>query len=516
MKIIVIGSGLSGLTAAASLCQEGHDVSVYEQYNRPGGVTAPYEKNGYKWDLGQLIIEGLGPDEPLGKILTELNIKGIEIKLEDRGYVFPNFEINKPKEYEGIRWRIEYLKKLFPEDSEGLDKYWKDFLHFTSLMTYGRRMEYSSGLKSLYWKLRLFAKLLGSGLYSKKDWSATELMNYYFTNENLQLVFISIIADFFTPPSKFLGLGVFSLNPEAIYDKRIPKKIDKNTIQLFHYDILGGISNLVDNFVSRIEELGGKLLLNNPVKKILLQDNQVKGAVDGKGNKVEADVVIASGAAKETFFNLIGKENLPNEFIQSVNDLMLMESVFMLQLGIEKSYELSKYNKGYTVRYYYGINSTKELEEEIEYERNGRYHKGEKGFVVHIPTFHTPEMAPNGNHAMTIYTICPDQLKEGSWEVRKEEFAAKLIGYAEKYYPNLSDAIILKEILTPKDFRERTYSDHHAFGGIAPYINTTGISHKTPIKGLWFIGAQSETGGGVNNVMPGAYKVAKLINDELS
>jgi hypothetical protein len=28
---------------------------------------------------------------------------------------------------------------------------------------------------------------------------------------------------------------------------------------------------------------------------------------------------------------------------------------------------------------------------------------------------------------------------------------------------------------------------------------------------LWFVGAQSESGGGVNNVIPGAYKTAQAI-----
>ena len=96
LKIAIIGSGLSGLTAAAYLARKGHNVTIFEQYNRAGGVTAPLEKNGYKWDLGQLIIEGLGSNEPLGIILSELGIENVKIEREDRGYVFPSFEINKP------------------------------------------------------------------------------------------------------------------------------------------------------------------------------------------------------------------------------------------------------------------------------------------------------------------------------------------------------------------------------------------------------------------------------------
>jgi hypothetical protein len=51
----------------------------------------------------------------------------------------------------------------------------------------------------------------------------------------------------------------------------------------------------------------------------------------------------------------------------------------------------------------------------------------------------------------------------------------------------------------------------HAFGGIAPILGSWRVPHRTPIQGVWFIGAQSESGGGVNNVIPGAYKTAKAI-----
>jgi phytoene dehydrogenase-like protein len=66
-------------------------------------------------------------------------------------------------------------------------------------------------------------------------------------------------------------------------------------------------------------------------------------------------------------------------------------------------------------------------------------------------------------------------------------------------------------ILTPEDFRQRTNLKHHSFGGIPPIIGNKPPAHKTPIENLWFIGAQSESTGGVLNVMIGAQKVAKRI-----
>jgi phytoene dehydrogenase-like protein len=120
-------------------------------------------------------------------------------------------------------------------------------------------------------------------------------------------------------------------------------------------------------------------------------------------------------------------------------------------------------------------------------------------------------MAPPGCHALTIYTICPDRLKDGDWAACKQEYAEALLGYAEQRIPGLREHVQVCEILTPEDFRARTHTAHHAFGGIAPHMGAWRPPHRTPLPGLWFVGAQSESGGGVNNVIPAAYKVAQAI-----
>jgi len=66
-------------------------------------------------------------------------------------------------------------------------------------------------------------------------------------------------------------------------------------------------------------------------------------------------------------------------------------------------------------------------------------------------------------------------------------------------------------IITTEDFRQRIHQKHHSFGGVPPIFGNIPPTHKMPIENLWFIGAQSESGGGVMNVMIGAQKVVKRI-----
>jgi phytoene dehydrogenase-like protein len=47
MKTIIIGSGMAGLTAGAYLAKGGHQVTIYEQFPTPGGVTATVRQDGF-------------------------------------------------------------------------------------------------------------------------------------------------------------------------------------------------------------------------------------------------------------------------------------------------------------------------------------------------------------------------------------------------------------------------------------------------------------------------------------
>jgi phytoene dehydrogenase-like protein len=330
-------------------------------------------------------------------------------------------------------------------------------------------------------------------------------MDDYFQSDKLKMVFTSILADFFTAPRDFVGLGVFALNPEASFDKRIPRELAPDAVQLYYYSLLGGIGTLVKALVTKIEAHGGRVDTGRPVSRILVEGGRVTGVVDGAGQQVPADVVVASGGARETFFDLVGREHLPAEFAQQVAGIPLMDSVFMVHLGVD--FDPSPYVHG-VCTYFYG---TYDIDRAIAEGKGGIYHEGRDGFVVHIPSLHSPEMAPPGHQAMTIYTIAPDTLQEGNWESLKEEYADKLIAYADEQIPGLGQHVQVCEIVTPDDFRARTHLKHHAFGGIAPILGAWQVPHRTPVDGLWFVGAQSQSGGGVNNVMPAARKVAQQI-----
>lgn len=504
MQVVVIGAGAAGLTSAAVLAKAGHSVKVFDPNPKAGGVLQGWQKDGYTWDLGQLLVEGFGKGEPAGDVFEELGCwDDIPVIKDDRRYVFPDFSIDKPEQYAGPKWRIDFLKEQFPDDQKGLERYWKDYIRFTRLMTIARKLGKVEGLQLFIKRMQLLASMLPFA--PRKDWTAEQVMQDYFKSPELQAVFISILADFFTPPSQFQGLAVFALNPEPSFDVRIPKQIAKGADQLYFYSIEGGTITIVNALVKVIEEHQGTLNLNESITRIVVESNQVKGVESNKGEFYPADVVVASGGAKEVFFDLVGEEIFPLEFANQVKELPLMDSIFMVHIGLD--YDPSPTTGGVCTYYY----RTYDIEGSIKESKTGVYHKGKYGFVIHQPSLRSPEMAPEHHHTMTIYTICPDELSDGDWETRKLEFTEALLEFAEESIPGIREHIVLTETLTPKDFQQIAHTKHHSFGGLAPVIGKPGIPHQTPINGLWFVGHQSEGGGGVSAVVLQAYQTANLI-----
>ena len=506
MNVIIIGSGIAGLTAGAYLAREGHKIIIYEQFPEIGGVTATIHEKGFAWDIGPLLIGGIAPHESLGKILAELGLTDkITLIYEDRGQSFPDFQVWRQEEYTGPYWRREYFKKLFPEDSEGLDRYYEFYDKMVELGYIMGQLPFVGGFKALTTKLKLLFKFLKVKKFSK--WSAAEVLDYYFKSPKLKAVFTGILADIVTKPSEFPGLGIPFFNIETAFDKRIPTKTKWGMLPIYNY-IKNGCGELIKAFADYITAHDGEIHTNSKVQKIIVENNQAKGVQLEDGDKISADLVIASGGMFNTFFNLVGKEHLPEELIKQIETKTLMESVFMVHLGID--FDPSKSQRAALCYYYL----TYDIEKSMGQMREGIYHEGKEGFLIYIPSMHSPDMAPPGKHAVTIYTVGPHELKEGTWEERREEMANKLIMEAEKIIPGLYEGSEVKVIMTPDDFKKRINVVRHSFGGTAPVMGEVNPSHRTPIQDLWYIGAYSESGGGVAGASLGARNVAKMILKE--
>lgn len=491
-RAIIVGSGMAGLTVAAYLARDGCKVNVLEQADHPGGVTATVRKAGFSWDLGPMALEGIAPGEPAGRLLKELGCDSmITLVRGDRGLFFPDFSVSRPSEYRGVDWRKERLKELFPHEAGNIDRFYKVLETTTDLITFERHSVVSGFPRSLVMK----AGMLALVPFVKKyfNWNSRQLMDAFFRDKKLITFFLAILADMTILPEEYPALGVPFSNQENAYDRRIPARraLGIGPRNITYQFISGGCGGLVSAMIDVITKHGGAIRTGTTVRRILTEKSRVTGVELNNGERIDADLIFVSGGARECFFKMIGRESLPSDYASTIDRIPLMESILMVHLGVDM--DLTPY-QDVPLNYYYGIY---DIDEGVTRARSGHFHGGKDGFLIYIPSLHSPQMAPAGKHAVTVYTIAPNSIK-GGWQVNREKMADRLVREAERIIPGLRRHTRVRMILTPKDFGKLVHlNEHHSFGGYCPMMGRSGAPHRTPFRGLWFIGSQSETGPGV-------------------
>jgi len=490
MKIVIIGAGLGGLTYGALAAKDGHQVEIYDKNSAPGGVVALLEHEGYKFEQGPLLMGDLLEGEPLYEFLKTLDIT-LDTVRADRGIVMPDYEMIRPDEYAGPYWRREKLKALFPEDAAGIDGYYRlydDMLEIRWL---------SQQPKTLANKLRLAMKFLKIRRFASMN--ADQLTRHFFKSQKISTLLTGIFADFCADPEEIQGLGVVFMNLETAFEKRIP--LDKDGKKGYYPGycyIQGGCQKLPEALADYITARGGKIRYNTVVEKVLVEEGTARGIRLVDGTEIAADMVVGCGAARDFFGKMVGREHLTEEYRQILDTFRPMEAVFMVHLGVD--YDPMQYMKN-ALYYCYGMYDLHEATNKL---RTGRYHGGDDGFLIFVPSAHAPEFAPEGRHCVTLYTVAPDTLAEETWEERKEYYADRMIRLAERHLPELRKHITVRKIMTAEDYRAFTHMDKSSFGGVVPIWNQKNPPHVTGIRGLTFVGQQSENAGGVGTVVLGA------------
>ncbi|MEQ8352057.1 MAG: FAD-dependent oxidoreductase [Leptospiraceae bacterium] len=108
-KVLVVGAGMAGLTAAGSLAKAGYDVTVLEARNRIGGRMHTDSSLGMPLDLGAAWVHGASPSNPLTSIVQSLSLKTLVTDADSMALYYDGSEI-EDRTYEAID---EATRKLF-------------------------------------------------------------------------------------------------------------------------------------------------------------------------------------------------------------------------------------------------------------------------------------------------------------------------------------------------------------------------------------------------------------------
>lgn len=75
MKIGIIGAGLAGLTAAFDLAKAGHEVSIFEASEQPGGLANGFKDDSWDWPLEKFYHHIFESDHEILKLAEEIGVR---------------------------------------------------------------------------------------------------------------------------------------------------------------------------------------------------------------------------------------------------------------------------------------------------------------------------------------------------------------------------------------------------------------------------------------------------------
>jgi phytoene dehydrogenase-like protein len=140
-----------------------------------------------------------------------------------------------------------------------------------------------------------------------------------------------------------------------------------------------------------------------------------------------------------------------------------------------------------------------------------------------IPTTKDPTLAPEGRHVLTCFVqYAPRHLADGgSWDEEREALGDRVVDTLAGYAPNLPDAILHRQVITPLDL-EREYGllggnifhGEMALDQLFSLRPTPAMSdHRTPVRGLYLAGSGTHPGGGVMGAP--AYNAVRVVRADL-
>jgi phytoene dehydrogenase-like protein len=269
----------------------------------------------------------------------------------------------------------------------------------------------------------------------------------------------------------------------------------------------GGTGAISETIARAARARGAEIRTGAAVERVLTRGGRVTGVALAGGEEIATDLVVSGLDPRLTFTKLLDPKELPGDLVEGVARYKFRGSSGKVNLALSGLPDFTCLpGKGPHLRGAISISPSIEyLECAYDDAKYGEFSRAPYMDIV-IPSMIDPDMAPPGQHVMSIFVqYAPYQLNGGWTDAKREAFGDTVIQTLSRYAPNLPSLIVGRQVLTPADIERITgLSEGNIFQGELALQQLFFLRpvprwarYRTPIHGYWQCGAGTHPGGGI-------------------
>lgn len=426
--VIVIGSGLGGLTTANRLACCGHRVLLLEHHHRLGGLATWFKRKGHIFDVS---LHGF----PYGMVKTckkywNREIMNSIVQLKDIVFDNPQF----------------CLRTTF------------DKADFTAILT----KQFSVAPDRID---AFFKRVDSMNFYDDRSITTRELFEEFFPGRS--------------DVHRLLMEPITYANGSTLDDPAITYGIVfSNFMNRGVYTFRGGTDNLINLMTAELEKNGVTICTGVKVDRIVIERGCVRG-VEANGFFIASHAVVSNSGITNTIYKLVGAEQFNDSFIEKADRIRVNNSSCQVYLGISQDQEIAPIGDLIFFSRSPVFDSSELLDFQTESKTFSMYYPKTR------PEHHRYTIVASMNGRYDDWAA----LDTDQYQRAKADLISRTINDIKRYIPDIEKKIDWQEAATPITFNRYTlHSKGTSFGTKFEGLDVSRSLFKE-IGGLFHVGS---------------------------
>ena len=481
--IIIIGAGLTGLSAGCYGRMNGYKTTIYEMHDIPGGVCTAWKRKGYTIDGAVNWVIGTKPDGMYHRFWEELGVaQNWEVYNHDLTLAVENREGKVFNVYCDADRLERHMLEIAPEDADTVRELAGAIRRASGFTFPADKPAELYGIIDMIKSVKMLP-LMGF----MKKWAKVTAGEYVsrFENPFMREVFpLAFGTD--APMVMLIMMLAWQHAKAAGY-------------------VIGGALPLAEAVEKRYLDLGGEVHYSSRVEKILVENEKAVGVRLADGSEHRADWVISAADGRTTIFDMLEGKYVDREIRERYENPNLFKPLVYVSLGVEGDLEDLPASIG-------GL--TYPLDTPISIAG-----KEEKTMTVRSYSF-DPTLSPEGKNVLIVqYETDFDYWKElrqdtKEYKAEKERITAAVIAGLEQRFPGITERVEMTDVATPVTWERYTGNWRGAYEGWMFDDESFTASMKKSLPGLgnfYMAGQWVNPGGGIPTAVMSGNHTIQLI-----